>query len=165
MKSEMTRRDIEALFVSDPNNITYLTRYTTPLGYVPQGLLILLKHEEPTSILRLMDAPAAIHQTFLARDRIIGYPEELIANAERDGCDLVIDFLGDAGVASCGIAVELGNLSAKTAEKFRKRLPRAHIADFTNAVTRIRIVKSDLEIAVMPEAAAIQMPQWRVPPK
>lgn len=155
VKSEMTHCDVDALFVSDANNIAYLTGYTTPSGYVPQGLLILLDHEEPTFILRLMDAPAAIHQSFMARDKIIGYPEGLIANPERDGYDLAIDFLNDAGVATRGIAVELGNLSARTAEKFRTRLPNARIVDFTNAVTWIRIVKSDLEIAVMREAAAI----------
>lgn len=37
----------------------------------------------------------------------------------------------------------------------RQRLPDARIVDFTNAVTWIRIVKSDLEISVMREAAAI----------
>src|SRR5206468_12168337 len=67
VKLEMARRDIDALVVSDINNITYLTGYTALSGYVPQGLVVSIHEEEPTFILRRMDAPAAIHQTFMGR--------------------------------------------------------------------------------------------------
>ena len=155
VKSEMGRRDIDALFVSDPNNITYLTGYTALSGYVPQGLVVSIHEEEPTFILRRQDAPAAIHQTFMEHDKIIGYPEELVGNPDMDGYDTVIDFLHEIGVANRGVGIELGNLPAQSAEKFKTRLPEARIVDCTKAVTWVRLVKSDLEIAVMREAAAI----------
>ncbi|SDD33476.1 Xaa-Pro dipeptidase/ectoine hydrolase [Bradyrhizobium brasilense] len=155
VKSEMKRREIDALVVSDTYNITYLTGYTANSGYVPQALVVSLHEEEPTFILRRQDAPAAIHQTFMDRDKIIGYPEALIGNPTMDGYDKVIDFLSEIGLASRGIGLELRGLSAQAAEKFRTRLPKAKIVDCTNVVTWIRIVKSDLEIAVMREAAAI----------
>src|SRR5206468_7277416 len=155
VKAEMGRRDIDALFVSDPYNITYLTGYTAMSAYVPQGLVVSIHEEEPTFILRRMDAPAAIHQTFMEHDKIIGYPEDLVGNPDMDGYDTVIDFLHEIGVANRGVGVELGNLPAQTAEKFKTRLPEATIVDFTKAVTWIRLVKSDLEIAAMREAAAI----------
>ncbi|WP_439366057.1 M24 family metallopeptidase [Bradyrhizobium sp. DASA03005] len=155
VKSEMKRREIEALVVSDAHNITYLTGYTANSGYVPQALVVSLHKEEPTFILRRQDAPAAIHQTFMDRDKIIGYPEALIGNPTMDGYDTVIDFLSDIGSGNRGIGLELRGLSAQAAEKFRTRLPKAKIVDCTNVVTWIRIVKSDLEISVMREAAAI----------
>ncbi|MFK4492230.1 M24 family metallopeptidase [Bradyrhizobium sp. USDA 336] len=155
VKSEMKRREIDALVVSDTYNITYLTGYTANSGYVPQALVVSLHEEEPTFILRRQDAPAAIHQTFMDRDKIIGYPEALIGNPTMDGYDKVIDFLNEIGAANRGIGLELRGLSAQAAEKFRARLPKAKIVDCTNVVTWIRIVKSDLEIAVMREAAAI----------
>ncbi|MCK1738268.1 aminopeptidase P family protein [Bradyrhizobium sp. 138] len=154
VKSEMERREIEALVLTVPANITYLSGYTSKSGYVPQGLVVSIDDEEPTFITRLMDAPAALHQMFVDRSRVIGYPEALIANPDRDGYDAIIDFLLDKGIGRKNIGLETKFLPAVTVEKFRSRLD-AKVVDCTNAVTWIRGVKSDLEIAMMREAAAI----------
>ncbi|NOJ50828.1 M24 family metallopeptidase [Bradyrhizobium archetypum] len=155
VKSEMERRDIDALVVNNAANITYLTGYTALSAYVPQGLVVSIHREEPTFILRRQDAPAAIHQTFLERGNVIGYPESLIGNPDMDGFDTVIDFLHELGVASRSLGLERGYLSAQASEKFKERLPKARIVDCTKAIAWIRGIKSDLEIAVMREAAAI----------
>ncbi|QOZ36409.1 Xaa-Pro peptidase family protein [Bradyrhizobium sp. CCBAU 53421] len=155
VKSEMQQRGIDVLIVTTPQNIGYLTGYTAKSAYVPQGLIVSLKDEEPTFILRRMDAPAAIYQTFLAHNQIIGYPEGLIGNLERDGFDTIVDFLLDSGVAKRRIGLEEKFLTPQTIAKFKSRLPEASIDDFSNGVSWIRLVKSDLEIAVMREAAAI----------
>lgn len=155
LKSEMARRGIDALVVNNMSNITYLTGYTARSGYVPQGLVVSTDRVEPTFILRRQDAPAAIHQSFMERSNVIGYPEDLIGNPDKDGFDVVIDFLHDLGVATRGLGLELGNLSSQAAEKFKARLPKASIADCSKVVPWIRIIKSDLEISVMRDAAAI----------
>ncbi|WP_439402562.1 M24 family metallopeptidase [Bradyrhizobium sp. DASA03068] len=154
VKSEMERREIEALVLTVPANITYLSGYTSKSGYVPQGLVVSIDDEEPTFLTRRMDAPAALHQMFIDRGRVIGYPEALIANPDRDGYDAIIDFLLDKGIGRKSIGLEAKFLPAVTVEKFRSRLD-ANVVDCTNAVTWIRGVKSDLEIAMMREAAAI----------
>ncbi|KRQ10925.1 M24 family metallopeptidase [Bradyrhizobium manausense] len=155
VKAEMGRRNIDALIVLDSSNITYLTGYTSLSGYVPQGLVVSMDEEEPTFILRRQDTPAAIHQTFLDRGKIIGYPEALIGNPDKDGFDAVIDYIAEAGLGTGSVGLELSTLSAPSAEKFKRRMPDAKIVDCTRAVAWIRLVKSDLEITVMREAAAI----------
>ncbi|RWI71994.1 MAG: aminopeptidase P family protein [Mesorhizobium sp.] len=155
VKFEMGRCDIDALVVSDQHNITYLTGYTALSAYVPQAVVVSIREEEPTFILRRCDAPAAIHQCFMERDKIVAYPEAYIGNPDKDGYDAVVDYLEDVGLASRGIGIELCCLPSQSAEKFRMRLPSATIVDATKAVTWIRLIKSDLEIAVMREAAAI----------
>lgn len=155
VKSEMERRNVEALVVTTPANITYLSGYTSKSGYVPQGLVVSLKDEEPTFIARRMDGPAAIHQMFVDRSHVIGYPETLIANPELDGYDAIIDFILDQGLGRRGIGLELKFLPASTVGKFGSRAADATLVDCTNAVTWIRGIKSDLEIAMMREAAAI----------
>lgn len=155
VKSEMAHRNIDALVVNNSANIIYLTGYTAGSSYVPQGLIVSAQREEPTFILRRMDAPAAMHQTFLDRDNVIGYPENLIGNADMDGFDTVIDFLHELGVANHGLGLEQSCLPVQTLEKFKARLPKARIVDCTKAVDWIRIIKSDVEISVMREAAAI----------
>lgn len=155
VKSEMERRELDVLVVTAPANITYLSGYTSKSGYVPQGLVISLKDEEPTFVTRRMDAPAAIHQTFLDRRNVIGYAEALIANPDRDGWDAIIDLILDNDLGHKGIGLEAKLLPALTVEKFKHRAAEATIVDCTNAVSWIRGVKSDQEIAVMREAAAI----------
>ncbi|SFQ24544.1 Xaa-Pro dipeptidase/ectoine hydrolase [Bradyrhizobium sp. Ghvi] len=155
VKSEITRRDIDALVVTNPSNIAYLTGYTARSFSVPQGLVVSIQQEEPTIILRKQDGPAAVHQTFMGRDKVIGYPEALIGNPDKDGYDALIDFLLELGVAKRGVGLELDHLPARSAEKFKALLPQARIVDCAGAVTLIRMVKSDLEISLMKEAAAI----------
>ncbi|MES0173949.1 Xaa-Pro peptidase family protein [Mesorhizobium sp. M0006] len=155
VKKEMSRRDLDALVVTSASDITYLTGYTALSGYVPQGLVVQIAEEEPTFILRRMDAPAAIHETFLDRTKIIGYAEALVGNPDADGYDTIIDFLLESGLGNRGVGVEISNLFVQTAEKFKSRLPKARIVDCTKAVAWIRLVKSDREIEIMREAAAI----------
>ncbi|MCK1440541.1 Xaa-Pro peptidase family protein [Bradyrhizobium sp. 15] len=155
VKSEMTRRDIDALVVTDAASITYLTGYTARAGADPKGVMISIREEDPTIILRKMDIPAAVHQTFLERSKVIGYAESLVGNPEKDGYDTLIDFLFDNGLANRGVGLDMSALSVPIAEKFRRRLPEARIVDFTGAIGWIRTIKSDLEIAYMKEAAAI----------
>ncbi|MER9477685.1 M24 family metallopeptidase [Mesorhizobium sp. M0520] len=67
----------------------------------------------------------------------------------------MIDFLHDAGLANCRLGLEMNHLPAQTAEKFKKRLPQARIVDSNRAVDWAWLIKSDLEISVIKEAAAI----------
>ncbi|MCK1692452.1 Xaa-Pro peptidase family protein [Bradyrhizobium sp. 144] len=153
VRSEMARREIDSLVVTDGSDITYLTGYTAKT--TPQGLVISIHREEPTFIVRKQDVPAGVHQTFLERDNVIGFPEALMGNPDKDGYDAVIDFLFDVGLSNRGVGLQLGVLSAHSAGKFRARLPKATLVDCTKLVTWIRTVKSNLEISVMKEAAAI----------
>ncbi|MCP1909497.1 Xaa-Pro dipeptidase/ectoine hydrolase [Bradyrhizobium elkanii] len=155
VKSEMAQRGVDALVITNSSNQTYLTGYTARSAYVPQALVVSIHQEEPTFILRKMDATAAHHQTFLAHDNVVGYAEGLVGNPGRNGYDVLIDFLFDAGVANRGVGLEAGDLQTSSAEQFRARLPRARLVDCTGAVAWIRMVKSDLEIESMKEAAAI----------
>lgn len=155
VKSEMAERELHTLVVSFDRSMNYLTGYSAPTVDVPQALVIAADKEEPTLILRLMDAPGAHYLSFLERENVLGYPESLINNPDEDGYDFIIDFIQQSGAAKRGLGLEIGNLPPISAGKFRARLPDATIADFTGAITRIRMVKSDLEIALMKEAAAI----------
>lgn len=155
VKAEMVKREVEVLVVTFDRSINYLTGYTARSAYVPQALVISVHEEEPTLILRLMDVPAGIHLTFLERNKIVGYPESLVGNPEKDGYDAVMDFLQEASLANRGVGLEMGQLPARAAETFKRRLPEARFVDCTHVVTWIRVIKSDLEIALMKEAAAI----------
>lgn len=155
VKTKMEQREVTSLLITSPADITYLCGYTAKSAYIPQGLVISLKDEEPTFLTRRMDAPAAVHQTFMERDRVIGYPEALIADPDKDGFDALINFLRDDGLGGGRLALENNLLSAKLIDRFQAGAPGTKLADFSNEVPWIRLVKSDLEIEMMREAAAI----------
>ncbi len=152
VKATMTRRSFRALLVSDPANITYLTGYTAHSAYVPQGLIVDLDQEEPFFIVRKMDAPAGIYQTFLDRSRVLGYPEDLVANKTRNGFDVIVERLVGTGAAKGRIGLEFEHLSHAALKQLSAKL---ETEDVTGLITWLRLMKSDLEIAVMREAAAI----------
>lgn len=162
VKSEMARREVDALVVTSWANITYLTGNVTRM-FSLHALVISIRDEEPTLIVRRMDVPGCIHQTFLDRSKVIGYSDDFVGKADKNGFDAVIDHLHEAGLAKHGVGIELhgaggtsgGGLTAQATEKFRTRLSNAQIVDCTKLVDWVRLVKSDLEIAVMLEAAAI----------
>lgn len=154
VKVKMVECDIAALVITDNAHITYLTG-SVAHSYDTRAVIVLASREEPVFILRWMDVAAAVQETFMKRDSIIGYSEELMGDPDKNGYDAVIDFLFDQGLGESAIGLELCNLTADSAAKFKGRLSQGRINDFSDVVTRIRTLKSDLEIAVMREAAAI----------
>lgn len=154
VKAKMAECDIAAVVITDNAHITYLTG-SVAHSYDTRGVVILASREEPVFILRWMDVAAAVQETFMERDSIMGYSEELMGDPGKNGYDAVIDFLLDQGLGQSGIGFELCNLTVDSSEKFKGRLLQARIQDFSKVVSRIRTLKSDLEIVAMREAAAI----------
>ncbi|MCP1909571.1 Xaa-Pro aminopeptidase [Bradyrhizobium elkanii] len=154
VKAEMARRDIDGLIITSAANIGYLTGNRTRL-FALHALVVSMSKEEPTLVVRGMDAAGCFHQAFLVRSNVIGYSESFIGKPDTNGYDAVIDFLHEAGLANRSLGLEHALLSAHAIEKFKGRLPNASIVDCSRVVDWIRIVKSDLEIALMREAASI----------
>ncbi|MCP1909533.1 Xaa-Pro aminopeptidase [Bradyrhizobium elkanii] len=142
VKFEMRRRDIDTLVVTEESDTAYLSGHTYRSGARPQALVVSMNVEEPTFILRKSDAAGCIYQTFMERDRVIGYPEDFVGNSEKDGYDAVVDFIHNSGLANRTVAIEIRALSTPTIEKFRRRLANAKIVDSARIVSWTRIVKS-----------------------
>ncbi|MGW4126024.1 M24 family metallopeptidase [Nocardia sp. NPDC004711] len=160
VKAEMARRDIDALVVTSSSNITYLTGNFARI-YSLHGLVVTADKEEPTIIVRAIDVSALIHLTFLEPKNVIGYSDDYVGKPDKNGYDAVIDFLHQTGFANRRVGIEFdgsggmvwGMMTQQSAEKFKTRLPKA--VDCTKLVDGVRIFKSDLEIEVMRDAAAI----------
>lgn len=155
VRAEMARREVEAVVLFSFANICYLTGHTTRVIGTPQALIVSLREEEPVYITRKMDTPAAARHSFMARSKVVGYAENLMGHPDKDGFDAVVDLVHDLGHASRRLGLEFGQVSGQTAEKLKARLPNAKLADFSKVVDWVRIIKSDLEIEIIREAAAI----------
>ncbi|WP_050399835.1 M24 family metallopeptidase [Bradyrhizobium embrapense] len=154
VKAEMEHRELDALVITHWANITYLSGNITRM-LAQHALVVTSRDEEPKLIVRKMCAPGAYHTSFMEKANVIGYTEELVGKHDRDGFDAVIDYLIESGVEKRGVGIEMGNLTSQAVAKFVTRLGGARIVDCTKAVDWVRTYKSDLEIGIMREAAAL----------
>lgn len=153
-KARMEAAGVETLLLSSTSNIIYLTGYTAPTDYVPQLLMIDLRQEEPDLYLRQMDRPAGLHLAFMSEDRIHAYPEDCIGNPDADAYDNMLDQMADR-VHRGRVGIELAALSFFAASALQNRLGADRVVNCSMLVDRIRLVKSDLEIALMRRVAQV----------
>ncbi|MEJ2727996.1 MAG: M24 family metallopeptidase [Deltaproteobacteria bacterium] len=156
-RARMNEAGIEVLLVSDPANMNYLTGYDGWSFYVPQAVVVSLDDEQPVWIGRGMDVSGARHTTFLAEDRIIGYPDDYVQSTVKHPMNFVADEIKRRGWHSRAIGVEMDAyyFSARGFVELQKDLPQASFKDGNLLVSWVRIIKSDAEIAYMKQAGKI----------
>ncbi|CQR52213.1 MULTISPECIES: M24 family metallopeptidase [Haloferax] len=157
-KERMAERGLDALFVSDPANMNYLTGYDGWSFYVHQGVVVTQDRDEPVWVGRDMDANGARATTTLGEDSIRPYSDDHVQSPhDLHPMDFVAAVLEDLGVddARVGLEMDAYYFTAKSYTRLQKNLPEASFEDTTLLVNRVRIKKSDAELDYMREAARI----------
>ncbi len=155
-RKAMTAAGLDALFVTDPSNMAWLTGYDGWSFYVHQGVIVL--HEgDPIWWGRSMDGNGALRTVWMPADRIARYDDRYIQSTVHHPMQDLARRLTDLGLARARIGVETENYyySAKAHLTLAAELPGATLADATALVNWQRGVKSDEEIAFMRKAARI----------
>lgn len=155
-RAEMARRGLDALFVTDPSNMAWLTGYDGWSFYVHQGVLLTLEGE-PIWWGRAMDAVGAGLTTYLAADNIRGYDDTYVQNPDKHPMLDLARLICESGAATARIGLELDNyyFTASAYLTLQQALSDAVFRDATGLVNWQRAVKSDTEIDYMRRAARI----------
>ena len=158
VKTEMAKRGIDILLLSEPPNQNYLTGYDAYSYYTPQMVIVALKHNEPIWIGRLMDRVSAVMTTYLAEHNIRAYPDRFVQSASLSAYDYMAETV-------CGrlVAKRLQSVWRWVATTIlRARTPilceRCHLLVLwmpTCWSIGFRIVKSPAEILLMRQAGKI----------
>ncbi|MDF1871691.1 M24 family metallopeptidase [Vannielia sp.] len=156
VRASMEEAGLEALVITDPSNMCWLTGYDGWSFYVHQSVLVGL-HDDPIWWGRGMDAAGARRTVWMGHDRIVGYEDWLVQNPEAHPMTELAKLVSDAGFAKARIGVELDNYyySAAAHIALGKGLPEADLADATGLVNWCRAVKSPAEISYMRRAGEI----------
>lgn len=155
VRSSMTADGIEALLVLSEANLVYLTGYEGWSSYVPQAALVTLD-EDPYLILREMDATCAAATCWLPEDRVVPYPESYIGTANRSPWEVIGTFVKErARTKRLGVELSGGGLDVVGHGALTGALGATRLRDASGLVARCKLVKSDHELALMTEAAAI----------
>ena len=156
-RKAMTIAGLEAIVVSDPSNMSWLTGYDGWSFYVFQAV-VLTHHGEPVWWGRAMDAQGAARTVFMEEgDSIRGYDDTFVQNPAKHPMEDMALLLAELGLEQAQIGVELDNYyySAKAHQVLGHELPKATLKDATGLVNWQRAVKSEREIEYMQRAARI----------
>lgn len=156
VRDEMSRRGLDALFVTDPSNQAWLTGYDGWSFYVHQGVIV-LPDADPIWWGRNQDTNGALRTVWMGADAVRGYADGFVQSTERHPMQDLAKHLAGAGVEAGRIGVEMDNYyySAKAHASLCESLPKAQVVDATALVNWKRTVKSEPELAFMRKAAQI----------
>ncbi|MDB4197546.1 Xaa-Pro peptidase family protein [Ascidiaceihabitans sp.] len=150
----MALAGLDALFVSDPANMQWLTGYDAWTFNHHQGAII-LQDADPIWWGRQQDTQGAMHTVWMPEGCVIGYESDLVRSMERHPIEDLARHINVLGVQNLGIEMDSQHFSAKGFSVLLQVLPDVGFADATGMVNLQRAIKSAPEIEFMRKAAAI----------
>lgn len=157
-KERMRERGLDALVVTDPANMNYLSGYDGWSFYVPQAVVVMLDANEPVWIGRGQDANGARATTWLAEESIYSYSDDHVHSPyDLHPTDYFAEVLQEFGIddATIGVEMDAYYFTAKSYTRLRDNLSAATFEDATLLVNWVRVTKSEREIEYMRQAARI----------
>ncbi len=146
LRQRIEARCLDAVVITDPENIMYLTDYQTT-GYSFFQALIVPLEQEPFMITRAMEESNVIHRTWVERTR--PYPDT------GDAIQMLVDALREFHLDDKRIGYERNSyfFPAYQQDFIHTTLVRAKLLDCFGIVEEGRICKSPVEIELMKKAA------------
>ncbi len=157
-RAAMNARGLDAIIVSDPSNMSWLTGYDGWSFYVHQAVVLTAQSTPPHWWGRAMDAMGARRTVFMEPEaHIHGYDDTFVQNPDKHPMTDLASLLNTLGLSGARIGVELDNYyySAAAHRTLETALPAARLEDATGLVNWQRAVKSPREIEYMRRAAGI----------
>lgn len=146
LRSRIADRRLDAVVITDPENIMYLTDYQTT-GYSFFQALVVPLEDEPFMITRALEESNIIARTWVERTR--PYPDT------GDAIQMLVDALKEFGLANKRIGYERNSyfFPAYQQDRIHTTFTDGKLLDCFGIVEEGRICKSPAEIAVMRKAA------------
>lgn len=156
IQRRMEERELDVLLVTDPANMFYLSGYNAYSFYVPQILIVTPEQDQPVWVGREQDYTCAAKTTWLDDANIVLYTDEYV-DSDKHPMSFVADLLRELGKAESNVGVEMNAyyFSAHAYHELSQALQDVSLHDTTKFVNRVRMVKSDVEVAYHRQAAKI----------
>lgn len=149
VRKAIVKRGLDALLVTAPGNIYYLSAFHTP-AYDNFQFMLLPASGEPTMFNNVHESEYLVGARSHVRKRA-AYPGWL------SHTDIAAELLAKEGLAKARIGIEKSSFFFTIAdfEKLTAKLPQARFEDASGIVEPFRRVKSAEELAVMRQAARV----------
>lgn len=146
LRAHIEERKLDAVIITDPENIMYLTDYQTT-GYSFFQALVVPLEQEPFMITRAMEESNVIARTWVERTRPYG--------DTGDAIQMLVDALNEFNLATKRIGYERNSyfFPAYQQDRIHTTLTEGKLLDCFGIVEQGRICKSPAEIEIMKLAA------------
>lgn len=177
VRKAMSKKGIDVLIISDANNMYWTTGYSETAAYQKTFIVIAQDDPKPHWIGREFTcAPTAELTTYLEQDQMttfgekfathtIGLLESKVDEQETapDAMGVVADYVKSRGWGNKRVGIEEASrqLPYRYGCSLRAGLPDATFVDATFIIEELRVVKSDLEVQVLRQSAAISNTSMR----
>lgn len=147
LRHRMERRRLDAVIISDPENLMYLTDYQTT-GYSFFQALVVPLADEPFMITRAMEESNVWARTWVSRTRPYG--------DTGDAIQMLVQALDDFGLRGKVVGYERNSyfFPAYQQDRIRTTFDSGELRDCFGIVEASRVTKSSCEIEIMRKAAA-----------
>lgn len=155
-RNAMQAAGLDALFVTDPSNMAWLTGYDGWSFYVHQGVIV-TQSQDPIWWGRNMDVNGALRTVWMADAHCLGYGDGFVQSTTSHPMQDLAALLTRMGHARGRIGVEMENYyySAKAHAVLTAELGQALLLDATALVNWQRTIKSSEELGFIRKAARI----------
>ena len=157
-KERLREENLDAIVVSDPANMNYLTGYDGWSFYVHQAVVVTPDRAEPVWVGREMDANGALATAYLSEENVRSYSDDHVHSPyDLHPMDYVAGVLEELEVSDgrIGLEMDASYFTAKSYTRLQQNLPDATFEDATLLVGWVRIRKSERELEYMRQAARI----------
>lgn len=158
VREAMRLRELDALVVSDPANMFYLTGYNAWSFYTPQIFYVPLDGE-PVLAMREMDALGAHRTALRYADSVLGYPETYVHRPDTHPMEWIAERLRDRGEAGrarrVGFEGDAHYFSVRSYLALRDGFPEWELVESRELVNWVRLIKSEFEIGQMRRAGRV----------
>lgn len=148
LRRRMAKKDLDACLISSPENIYYLSGLSHQ-GFFAFHNLIVPREGECRLIARAMERPTIESQ--VSRARFNGYSDS------DDPARFITAILIKMGLTKARLGLEKGSLflPPRIADGIVTGTPRAYWSDITDLVDELRLIKTQLELDYVRQAAAV----------
>ncbi|MEQ8274950.1 MAG: M24 family metallopeptidase [Deltaproteobacteria bacterium] len=148
VRERMAKAELDALLVTGPENITYLTSYQTTGYYYMQALVIPLE-DEPFMVTRLLENTSVTTRTWI--EHSFPYTDT------EDAMGKLVVTMKERNLGTKRIGYDRNGyfLRAFEQDALHDGLPDATLVDTSGLVEAERVIKSDEEIALLRRVARV----------
>ncbi|MBV9521370.1 MAG: aminopeptidase P family protein, partial [Alphaproteobacteria bacterium] len=143
--ARMAERGLDVLVLFGPHNIAYLTGMDSENLFDPQACILALG-KDPILVILDFELGRFENSSWLEKPVLFGQFEDPVAVFART--------IVEEGLASSRLGIEGRFIAAQQYQQLVAMLAKARIEDGFGVVERVRLVKSDAEIALMRKAAS-----------
>lgn len=148
IKNMMSKRDVDALLLSDGTTIAYtaglfFTESLSLAGWGFGSFVLIPKDEDPLIFCHPFDVPRLKSETWISEIRVLKKPTTLE------------EVMREKGLEKSTIGVEEGSLRVNCYLSLKRILPNAVFKDVTKSILDLMTIKDDEEIELLKKAAEI----------